>query len=64
MCLCEAADRHREDKVTIVCVTAIKCSDRLLSPGNDGMQLKLQQQMEKHYRESHRPTSHTPVFVQ
>lgn len=45
-------------------VTALKrcslCSDRLLSPVVDGTQLKLQQQMEKHYREAFRATSHAP----
>lgn len=36
------------------------CGDRLLSAVVDGTQLKLQQQMEKHYREAFRATSHAP----
>lgn len=39
-------------------------SDRLLSAVVDRTQLKLQQQMEKHYREACRATSHAPAFVQ
>lgn len=56
---------HTELYVSIV--TALKrcclCSDRLLSPVVDGTQLKLQQQMEKHYREAFRVTSHAPLSL-
>ncbi len=47
-------------------MTAFKCcclcSDRLLSAVVDGTQLKLQRQMEKHYREACKATLHAPCL--
>lgn len=49
-------------QLDVYTVTALKCccvcSDRPLSAVVDGTQLKLQQQMEKHYREAFGATSH------
>lgn len=78
LCLCTCltkwqADTERRElqlhtEPYVYDVTALKrsclCSDKLLSAVVDGTQLKLHQQMEKHYREACRATSHAPYLCE